>query len=132
MSDKCLHSLPSTAGTVCSQSIQFRTHGHLLIGHRPPPNSCRFMYWEHPYIHLLGSCQGLVSEGFVCRHTCTTHLMCFFRAVAELKAEAASIETNAELDCQTRAREAEIQFLKEQNELETSKARELGKIEVSE
>ncbi|CAI8049165.1 Major vault protein, partial [Geodia barretti] len=50
--------------------------------------------------------------------------------LAELKAEAARIETNAELDCQTRAREAEIQFLKEQNELETSRARELGNIEV--
>ena len=54
-----------------------------------------------------------------------------FRTVAELKAEAARIETNVELDCQTRAREAEIQFLKEQNELETTKARELGTIEVS-
>ena len=55
----------------------------------------------------------------------------FYCVVAELKAEAARIETNAELDCQTRAREAEIQFLKEQNELETSRARELGNIEVS-
>lgn len=57
--------------------------------------------------------------------------VCVSLAVAELKAEAARIETNAELECQARAREAEIQFLKEQNKLETSKARELGKIEVS-
>jgi major vault protein len=50
--------------------------------------------------------------------------------LAELKAEAIRIETNADLECQQNAREAEIQFLREQNDLEISKARELGLIEV--
>lgn len=50
--------------------------------------------------------------------------------VAELKAEAARVEMTTELECQKKAREAEIQFLREQNELEISKAKELGSIEV--
>lgn len=57
-------------------------------------------------------------------------LMYIDLVVAELKAEAARIEHEAELECQARAREAEIQFLREQNELETGRARELGGIEV--
>ena len=51
--------------------------------------------------------------------------------MAELKAEAVRIETEAELTSQTQAREAEIQFVREQNELEITKANELGKIEVN-
>lgn len=50
--------------------------------------------------------------------------------MAELKAEAARIEHETELDCQTQAREAEIKFIREQNELEVSKAKELSTIEV--
>lgn len=50
--------------------------------------------------------------------------------MAELKAEAVRIETGTEFECQKNAREAEIQFLREQNELEITKARELGSIEV--
>ena len=50
--------------------------------------------------------------------------------MAELKAEAARIEHETELDCQTHAREAEIKFIREQNELEISKAKELSTIEV--
>lgn len=55
----------------------------------------------------------------------------FSNAVAELKAEAARIEHETELECQTQAREAEIKFIREQNELEISKAKELSAIEVS-
>lgn len=55
--------------------------------------------------------------------------MCVY-TVAELKAEAARIEMTTELECQKNTREAEIQFLREQNELEISKAKELGSIEV--
>ena len=36
-----------------------------------------------------------------------------------------------ELACQTQSQEAEIQFLREQNELEILKAKELSNIEVS-
>ena len=50
--------------------------------------------------------------------------------MAELKAEAARIEHETELKCQTQAREAEIDFIREQNELEVSKAKELSVIEV--
>lgn len=50
--------------------------------------------------------------------------------MAELKAEAAHIEMTTELECQKNVREAEIQFLREQNELEINKAKELGNIEV--
>ena len=50
--------------------------------------------------------------------------------VAELKAEAARIEHETELDCQSHAREAEINFIREQNELEVSKAKQLSIIEV--
>lgn len=57
-----------------------------------------------------------------------THTLCL--AVAELKAEAVRIETGMELECQNNAREAEIQFLREQNELEIGKAKQLGSIEV--
>ena len=52
-------------------------------------------------------------------------------SVAELKAEAARIELETELACQTQSQEAEIQFLREQNELEILKAKELSNIEVS-
>ena len=50
--------------------------------------------------------------------------------MAELKAEAARIEHETELDCQSHAREAEINFIREQNELEVSKAKQLSIIEV--
>lgn len=50
--------------------------------------------------------------------------------MAELKAEAARIEHETELECQTQAREAEINFIREQNELEISKAKDLSTIEV--
>lgn len=50
--------------------------------------------------------------------------------MAELKAEAARIEHETELDCQSQARGAEINFIREQNELEVSKAKELSIIEV--
>lgn len=50
--------------------------------------------------------------------------------VAELKAEAAQIESEAELECQVEAREAEIAYLREQNELVVSKAKALSKVEV--
>lgn len=52
-------------------------------------------------------------------------------SVAELKADAARIELETELECQTQSQEAEIQFLREQNELEILKAKELSSIEVS-
>ena len=62
---------------------------------------------------------------------CVLHnIMCCVCTVAELKAEAVRVETGAELECQTNVREAEIQFMREQNELEIGKARELGSIEV--
>ena len=51
--------------------------------------------------------------------------------VAELKAEASRIEHETTLECQTQAREAEINFIREQNELEIVKAKELSAIEVS-
>ncbi len=51
--------------------------------------------------------------------------------MAELKAQAAEIESEAELSCQTAARMAEIAFLKEQNQLEVNKATALSAIEVS-
>ena len=50
--------------------------------------------------------------------------------VAELRAEAARIESETELDCQGQAREGEIKFIREQNELEVAKAKELSHIEV--
>lgn len=50
--------------------------------------------------------------------------------MAELRAEAARIESEAELDCQIQAREAEISFLREQNDLHVSKAKALGEVEV--
>ena len=50
--------------------------------------------------------------------------------MAELKAEAARLELDTELDCQQLAREAEIHFICQQNELEVAKARQLGAIEV--
>lgn len=40
------------------------------------------------------------------------------------------IESEAELDCQAQAREAELAFMKEQNRLEVSKATALSKVEV--
>ena len=51
-------------------------------------------------------------------------------AVAELKAEAARIESESELECQTQAREAEVAFLREQNQLEVTKAAALSSVEV--
>ena len=51
-------------------------------------------------------------------------------SVAELKAEATRIEMEAELECQSNARGAEINFLREQNDLEVTRARELCGIEV--
>ena len=51
-------------------------------------------------------------------------------AVAELKAEAVRVESEAELDCQTNAREGEIAFVREQNDLEIHKAKSLSNIEV--
>lgn len=50
--------------------------------------------------------------------------------VAELKAEAARIESETELECQTQAREAEVAFLREQNDLQVFKAKALSKVEV--
>lgn len=50
--------------------------------------------------------------------------------MAELKAEAARVESEADLDCQTQAREAEVGFVREQNQLEVTKAKELSNIEV--
>ncbi len=50
--------------------------------------------------------------------------------VAELKAEAARVESEADLGCQTQAREAEVTFIREQNQLEVTKAKELSNIEV--
>ena len=57
-------------------------------------------------------------------HTCIVY------TVAELKAEASKIEHETELECLTNAREAEIMFNREQNELEVSKAKQLSSIEV--
>ena len=54
-----------------------------------------------------------------------------YPTVAELKAEAAHIQHETELECQTQAREAEIKFIREQNELEISRAKELSAIEVT-
>lgn len=51
-------------------------------------------------------------------------------AVAELKAEAARIESETELGCQTQAREAEIAFVREQNNLLVSKSKALSTVEV--
>ncbi len=50
--------------------------------------------------------------------------------MAELKAEAARVESEADLDCQAQAREAEVGFTREQNLLEVTKAKELSNIEV--
>ena len=50
--------------------------------------------------------------------------------VAELKAEAARVESEADLECQTQARESEVAFIREQNQLEILKAKELSGIEV--
>ncbi len=50
--------------------------------------------------------------------------------VAELRAEAARVENEAELSCQSQAREAEVSFIREQNQLEIAKAKELSDIEV--
>lgn len=55
---------------------------------------------------------------------------CTYVTVAELKAEAAGVESQTELECQTQAREAENTFLREQNNLEVSKAKALSKVEV--
>ncbi|XP_019849376.1 PREDICTED: major vault protein-like isoform X4 [Amphimedon queenslandica] len=51
--------------------------------------------------------------------------------LAKLKAEATRIEMEAELTCQTKMQEAEVQFLREQNELQIKRAKDLSKIEVS-
>lgn len=59
-------------------------------------------------------------------HTCYN----IYILVAELRAEAARIESEAELECQTQAREGEIKFIREQNGLEVAKAKELSRIEV--
>ncbi|XP_019849374.1 PREDICTED: major vault protein-like isoform X2 [Amphimedon queenslandica] len=50
--------------------------------------------------------------------------------LAKLKAEATRIEMEAELTCQTKMQEAEVQFLREQNELQIKRAKDLSKIEV--
>lgn len=50
--------------------------------------------------------------------------------MAELKAEAVRIESETELECQTQAREAEISFVREQNNLLVSKSKALSKVEV--
>lgn len=54
----------------------------------------------------------------------------YLHTVAELKAEASRIESESELECQTQAREAEVAFLREQNQLEVSKAAALSSVEV--
>lgn len=69
--------------------------------------------------YVLVNCYDVLLLFLLCIHT-----------VAELKAEAARIEMTTELECQKNVREAEIQFLREQNELEISKTKELGNIEV--
>ncbi|XP_019849395.1 PREDICTED: major vault protein-like [Amphimedon queenslandica] len=51
--------------------------------------------------------------------------------LAKLKAEATRIEMEAELTCQTKMQEAEVQFLREQNELQIKRAKDLSNIEVS-
>ena len=83
--------------------------------------------------------------------------MCYFHSyfshlVAKLKAEATRIEMEAELTCQTKVsilliiqscynlppslllflqmQEAEVQFLREQNELQVKRAKDLSNIEV--
>lgn len=61
----------------------------------------------------------------------TLYTVCVSHTVAELKAEAAGVESQTELECQTQAREAENAFLREQNNLEVSKAKALSKVEVS-
>ena len=50
---------------------------------------------------------------------------------ARLKAEAQRIEADAELERLTHARNAELAYVKEQNEVEVKKAREMGEIETS-
>ena len=50
---------------------------------------------------------------------------------AKLKVEAGRIESDAELDRLLKAREAEINFLTEQNRLELSKAHEMSSIETN-
>jgi len=50
--------------------------------------------------------------------------------VAELKAKAAEIESETELSCQTAARDAEITFLQEQNQLEVARAKAMSSIQV--
>ena len=49
---------------------------------------------------------------------------------AKLKVEAARIESDAELERLLKARDAEINFLTEQNRLELSKAQEMSSIET--
>ena len=51
-------------------------------------------------------------------------------SIARLKAEASCIEAEAELSRLKLAREAEIKFLREQNELEISKKAEMSRIET--
>ena len=51
-------------------------------------------------------------------------------AVAELKANAAQIESETQLECLVQAKDAEIAYLREQNELEVAKAKALSIIEV--
>ena len=55
---------------------------------------------------------------------------CIVAIVAELKAEAVRIESETELECQVEAREAEVSFIREQNELEIEKAKALTQVEV--
>ena len=40
------------------------------------------------------------------------------------------MESEADLECQTQARESEVAFIREQNQLEILKAKELSGIEV--
>ncbi len=51
-------------------------------------------------------------------------------SVAELRAKAALIQSETELDCEIQAREAEIAFLREQNDLELQKSEALTGVEV--
>ncbi|XP_019849381.1 PREDICTED: major vault protein-like isoform X1 [Amphimedon queenslandica] len=51
--------------------------------------------------------------------------------LAKLKAESTRIEMEAELTCQTKMQEAEVQFLREQSELQIKRAKDLSNIEVS-
>ena len=50
--------------------------------------------------------------------------------VAQLKADAATIEATEHLESQRLGRSAELDFLRKQNELEIAKAKELSGIEV--